>query len=183
MGALLPSPADQQIVAKLFKRFSGANLDALRNLQEDLFDHHHSLHRVSHRLGIWPDVDLLRPGHQVEKKRWYWLLSSNSKKALHHGNKQDIKNALKKAITGPYEAVIFNAVHDDGSHGTRASDPYKLEVTESGAHAPEGKLHMVLTLYCFQEIDPTETGSGTNPSADPTQPDAGVNEGAIPPAT
>jgi hypothetical protein len=111
MGALIPTPNDLEVVAKLNERFSSHGLSALRYYQtatgDDLFaPANRTLERVCVRLGIYPTK---LPGG---RGRWLYFLANILKPASGGVTYSTIQNVLRQACAKPpaVDSVIFNVL-------------------------------------------------------------------------
>src|SRR5437660_1729258 len=107
MGGFIPSPNDQEIVAKLNYLFSGAQLAAIKAFTDKnnkrLFPAK-NLSRVARRIGAYPNTTNDQYGRNP-RARWYLFLEK-----LPTTTKSDINNLLKDA-TDPangYDGVVFD---------------------------------------------------------------------------
>jgi hypothetical protein len=110
VGALIPTPNDQDVIVKLNLRFAAYGLTGLRQWQEAtkeyLFDGNHSLHRVSYRLGLYPAA----PGGQA---RWIYFLRYMLRPASGGKTVAAIKNVLSQALADTeVDSVVFNVLED-----------------------------------------------------------------------
>jgi hypothetical protein len=85
MGGLIPNPHDQNVSGKLDNTFSDPHLRRLRDrihgpraTEPEFFSgspgNPRHLHRISHRLKIWPDGPPPPPDAATLKGRWQYLL-------------------------------------------------------------------------------------------------------------
>ena len=118
MGALIPTPADTSICNRGTFRFSSPMLTELRGHQtrtgERLFDVHHQLHRVAHRLHMQPKFTAFGDQNSTRSRlRWWHLL----RQRLPGPTKDKIKQILQQAIDDndpegkPVYSVTFDVSH------------------------------------------------------------------------
>ena len=93
MGSALPNGNDLEVINQLNNQFTGANLDAIREYvassgDDFLWGSKKNLARAAYRLNIWPTAGT-KP-----RKRWFAFLG----RILSKNNRDDIKDALKKAV-------------------------------------------------------------------------------------
>jgi hypothetical protein len=166
MGSLIPNGNDAEVIDKLNRRFQGARLIGLRkhikDKSDDFFAGGRKLHRISHRLKIFPSTGN-RP-----KGRWYVFLRD----LIGDTNRIAILSALKDALdddkcVGIHFWARFNA----------APNPPDYDVDISPRHPDaNGEYWITITLLCDHEIDPGIPGDFSTPPADtgeklPVQPD------------
>jgi hypothetical protein len=107
MGSFIPTQADQEICRNLTKRFSdqlvpGGGQTYIQQLRshhgrEDLFDGHHHLQRVAHRLAISVTGGPPVPANATSRSRWFHLL----RKLLDPRTTKAINTVLKKVLESP----------------------------------------------------------------------------------
>jgi hypothetical protein len=158
MGAALPNGNDIDVINQLNKQFTGANFDAIRKYvaggDDFLWGNNKSLARAAYRLNIWPTVGT-KP-----RKRWFAFLG----RILSRTNRDDIKDALKKAVQNNTSNVIgvhFWAQYDPSV----AANSYAVVVTDEPADAA-GHIFRKITLLTDHEIPANEAGD-PNPGTDP----------------
>ncbi|MGY4171682.1 MULTISPECIES: hypothetical protein [Bradyrhizobium] len=171
MGAFIPTPSDQQIIAKLNFLFSKVGkLGDLKSFTDrngkKIFPATH-LSRAARRIGAYPDSTNDAHGRNP-RARWYVFLEK-----LPQATKNDINDALVAAIDpiNGYDGVIFNLTHEP-----TGTDPY---VVHGGAgtpgevvRLPDGQIVLLLTLVCDA---PIPTGGGNDRPHSPHDP--GGNSG------
>jgi hypothetical protein len=160
MGAALPNGNDIEVINQLNKQFTGANFDAIRKYvaggDDFLWGNNKSLARAAYRLNIWPTVGT-KP-----RKRWFAFLG----RILSRNNRDDIKDALKKAVQNNTNNVIgvhFWAQYDPNV----APNSYVVVVTDEPADAA-GHIFRKITLLTDHEI-PANEGGDPNPGSDPDE--------------
>jgi hypothetical protein len=160
MGDFLPSPNDQEIIAKLNFLFSGKNLQNLKAFTDkngrQMFPAK-NLSRAARRLGAYPNTTNDANGRNP-RARWYVFLEN-----LPIPTKQDINYLLSDAIGNPgYDGVVFDLTHEptgtppfiaQGSGGTPG------EVVTF----PDGTTILFVTMVCDQPI-PTGGANDRPPS-------------------
>ncbi|GKQ55284.1 hypothetical protein [Bradyrhizobium sp. Ce-3] len=163
MGALIPSPNDQQICAALSNRFSdmhdpnaeAANLDKtmlgsvrFQDQKESglLFSRRLNLARLAHRLSS-------APANQAARLRWFFLL----RRGLPHATKVAI-SAVLNAVMGDssIKQVHFDAVHDSTITTEFELDPNNSHVPQtrnmpSMANPAQNVKTCVMLLRCFYD--------------------------------
>jgi hypothetical protein len=130
MGGLIPTPNDQEICARLNKRFSDlpdphANpqnpektmIGSVRFLDSQegglLFGRNLNLARLAHRLGGVPS-------DQASRLRWFFLL----RRSLPRPTKVAISKVLEKVMGAPsIKQVFFDVVHDGSVAAEFELDP------------------------------------------------------------
>jgi len=156
MGALIPNGNDAEIIDKLNTTFQGAKLAKLRkhihDNADDLFGSGRKLHRISHRLKIFPTTGN-RP-----KGRWYVFLRD----LIGDPNRIQILQAINDAVGDPNCVGI----HFWARYNTKSNPPdYEVEVSPKHPDA-NGKFWITITLLCDHEIDPNIPGDPSDPPAD-----------------
>jgi hypothetical protein len=168
MGMFIPSPTDQELIARLDWAFSETNIQTLRNrstAEGDLFhDTHRSLHRVAWRLDAIPHQPTSMTVPEL-RKRWYAFL----RKGLPSSTDKQIKKALRDALKDSRcIAVKFHAVLDTtaASHhlfvDPATQNPWVEIVPDPGN--PTNVIYSV-TLVCPNES--TDNGAGEHEPPDP----------------
>ena len=158
MGSALPNGNDIDAINQLNNQFTGANFDAIRKYvassgDDFLWGSNKSLARASYRLNIWPTAGT-KP-----RKRWFAFLG----RILSKNNRDDIKDALKKAVqnnTGNVLGVHFWAQYDPNV----APNSYVVVVTDEPADATH--IFRRITLLTDHEI-PANEGGDPDPRKDP----------------
>jgi hypothetical protein len=158
MGSALPNGNDIDAINQLNNQFTGANFDAIRKYvassgDDFLWGSNKSLARASYRLNIWP-ISGTKP-----RKRWFAFLG----RILSKNNRDDIKDALKKAVqnnTGNVIGVHFWAQYDPNV----APNSYVVVVTDEPADATH--IFRRITLLTDHEI-PANEGGDPDPGKDP----------------
>jgi hypothetical protein len=176
MGGFLPSPNDQEIIAKLNFLFSGANLTALKAFTDKngkpMFPAK-NLSRVARRIGAYPNTTNDANGRNP-RARWYVFLEG-----LPGQTKKDINGLLSDAISNGYDGVVFDLTHEP------TGKPPFIQPGSGGGpgevvNFPDGKTILFITMVCDQPI-PT----GGNHDRPPSGHDPGgtqANENAFWPA-
>ena len=156
MGGLIPNGNDAEVIDKLNTRFQGAKLRNLRkhikDENDDFFASGRNLHRISHRLKIFPSTGD-RP-----KGRWYVFLRD----LIGETNRIIILKALKDALdddkcVGIHFWARFNE--------TLNPPDYDVDVSPKHPDA-NGEYWITITLLCDHEIDPSIPGDPSDPPAD-----------------
>jgi hypothetical protein len=156
MGGLIPNGNDAEVIDQLNSRFQGAKLTKLRKHINDNADNFFAstrhLHRISHRLKIFPTSGT-RP-----KGRWYVFLRD----LLGDANRLKILQALRDNVgTDKCVGIRFWA-----RFNTAAKPPdYDVEVVQDAPDA-NGNFWVTITLLCDHEIDPSVPGDPSTPSPD-----------------
>jgi hypothetical protein len=149
MGSFIPSPSDQEIVAKLNFLFSGTTLAKMKTFadkdKKPLFPAK-NLSRLARRIGAFPNTTSDASGRNP-RARWYVFLEQ-----LPSSTKKAINDLLAAATANPgYDGVVFNLTHE--STGT---DPYVASGSSGGAGEvvtfPDGQTILFMTLVCDQPI-------------------------------
>jgi hypothetical protein len=166
MGALIPNGNDAEVIDRLNTVFTGRKLKKLRkHIQDngdDVFGSGRKLHRISHRLKIFPTSGD-RP-----KGRWYVFLRD----LIGDPNRVQILQAIKDAVNDPNcVGIHFWARFGDGI----PAPGYKADITPKHPDA-QGQYWITITLLCDHEVDPQLPGDSSKPPADagevgPEQPD------------
>jgi hypothetical protein len=166
MGALIPNGNDAEVIDRLNTVFSGNKLKKLRRHMQsngdDLFGSGRHLHRIAHRLKIFPTSGN-RP-----KGRWYVFLRD----LIGDQNRLDILQAIKDALSDPgCVGIHFWARFSPGI----PAPGYKADITPKQPDA-QGQFWITITLLCDHPIDPQLPGDPSKPPADngeagPEQPD------------
>jgi hypothetical protein len=156
MGGLIPSGNDAEVIDKLNTTFQGAKLAKLRkhirDNADDFFASNRQLHRISHRLKIFPTSG------QRPKGRWYVFLRD----LIGDANRIQILQALRDSVGDP-DCV---GIHFWARFNTRPSPPdYEVEISPKHPDA-NGKFWMTITLLCDHEIDAGIQGDPSDPPAD-----------------
>jgi hypothetical protein len=162
VGAIIPSPNDQEIVARLNEVFSPTGIKTLRDHQrrsgERLFDANHHLHRVAFRIGAIPTQARARG-------RWYALLRHLLPAATQNAIKRVLQSALDDARKN-VDGVVFGVSHDPSAPNyfiyPDNADPFVEIPSASGS----------TTTYSLTLVTPGEI-QGDGDSPDPPQPDPG----------
>jgi hypothetical protein len=157
MGSALPNGNDLEVINQLNNQFTGANLDAIREYvassgDDFLWGSKKNLARASYRLNIWPTAGT-KP-----RKRWFAFLG----RILSKNNRDDIKDALKKAVqndTGNVIGVHFWAQYDPNV----AANSYIVVVSDEAADATH--IFRRITLLTDHEI-PANEGGDPDPGKD-----------------
>jgi hypothetical protein len=157
MGGLIPNGNDAEVIDQLNTRFQGAKLTKLRKHIHDNADNFFAstrhLHRISHRLKIFPTSGT-RP-----KGRWYVFLRD----LLGDANRLKILQALRDHV-GNDKCV---GIRFWARFNTAASPPeYEVEVVQDSPDA-NGNFWVTITLLCDHEIDPSVPGDPSIPPPDP----------------
>ena len=166
MGALLPNDNDGEVIDRLNKVFGKNGIKKVRaHIQssgDDLFGSGRHLHRIAHRLKIFPNSGP-RP-----KGRWYVFLRD----LIGDQNRLQILQAIKGAVSDPgCVGIHFWARFSPGI----PAPGYKADISPKQPDA-QGKFWITITLLCDHEIDPQVPGDANKPPADggeagPEQPD------------
>jgi hypothetical protein len=178
MGGFIPSPNDQEIIAKLNFLFSGDVLN--KKMKKPFLDKNKqplfpakNLSRVARRIGAFPNTTSDANGRNP-RARWYVFLEK-----LPNATKQDINDLLADATdpqTG-YDGVVFDLTHEPAPVGQPPIPPYIAKGSGGGAGEivtfPDGKTILFMTLVCDQPI-PTTNDTG-NPKDD--RPNIGKDPG------
>jgi outer membrane biosynthesis protein TonB len=175
MGSFIPTQADQEICRNLAKRFSdqlvpsgGAQtyIQQLRSHhgREDLFDGHHHLHRVAHRLAISVTGGPPVPANATSRSRWFHLL----RKLLDPRTTKAINTVLKKVLESPSIAyAVFSTqpaqtVLNFELHPGNTGDPVLALDTN-------GKVFCQVILDCHDDAPLPTPAPNTEP--DPPDPE------------
>jgi hypothetical protein len=160
MGALIPNVNDAEVIDRLNTVF-GKKLKKLRNHMQntgdDTFAAGRHLHRISHRLKIFP-ASGDRP-----KGRWYVFLRD----LIGDANRDQILQAIKAAVNDPgCVGIRFWARYDPGVAGG-----YKTEIIKEPPDPtdPSHQFWVNITLLCDHVIDPQLPGDSNKPPADPNE--------------
>lgn len=182
MGALIPTPNDQEIIAKLNLRFSRSGLNTLRRYQNTSGDSlfggaglpPRSLERVSIQLGIYPTGI-------GGKGRWIYFLQVILKNANNGATYNLIKSILEQAINTPaVDSVVFDVMEDPAAaaQGGANNNYYLYPSNAANVAAPlvsynslPGKPIYLVTLVCPNATDipfgapepPPDNGEPINP--------------------
>ena len=156
MGGLIPNGNDAEVIDQLNARFRGAKLTKLRkhihDNADDFFASSRRLHRISHRLKIFPTSGT-RP-----KGRWYVFLRD----LLGDANRLKILEALRDNV-GNDKCV---GIRFWAQFNTATSPPdYDVEVVQDTPDA-NGNFWVTITLLCDHEIDPSLPGDPSTPRPD-----------------
>jgi hypothetical protein len=160
MGGLIPNPNDAEVIDKLNAQFQGAKLqklrDHIRGTADVFFADDRHLHRISHRLRIFPSSGD-RP-----KGRWYVLLRD----LIGDTNRKAILKALRDAVGNP-KCV---GIHFWARFNTRSTPPpiadYEVEVIQERPDT-NGEFWVAITLLCDHEILASVQGDPSDPPEDP----------------
>jgi hypothetical protein len=156
MGSLIPNGNDAEVIDKLNARFQGNKLKSLRkhinDNTDDFFASGRKLHRISHRLKIFPSSGN-RP-----KGRWYVFLRD----IIGDTNRIKILNAMKDALDD--DKCV--GIHFWARFNPKPSPPdYEVDVSPKHPDA-NGEYWITITLLCDHEIDPNIPGDASDPPAD-----------------
>jgi hypothetical protein len=150
MGSFIPSPNDQEIIAKLNYLFSGtvlANIKKLNDKDKKPIFPAKNLSRAARRIGAFPNTKNDAHGRNP-RARWYVFLES-----LPASTKRDINTLLAAATDSQngYDGVVFDLTHEPSG-----KDPYIAPGSSGNAGElitfPDGKTILFLTLVCDQPI-------------------------------
>jgi hypothetical protein len=179
MGSFIPTPSDQEIIAKLNFLFSGTVLADLKKLSDKdkkpLFPAK-NLSRVARRIGAFPNTTNDTNGRNP-RARWYVFLES-----LPASTKKDINTLLAAAtdLQNGYDGVVFNLTHESTGQA-----PYVAPGSSGNAGElvsfPDGKTMLFVTLVCDQPIP--VGGNNDRPSIGHDPGGTGNNETAFWPAS
>lgn len=166
MGALLPNNNDGEVIDRLNKVFGKDGIKRVRRFTQssgdDLFGSGRHLHRIAHRLKIFPSSG------PTAKGRWYVFLRD----LIGDQNRLEILQAIKDAVSDPgCVGIHFWARFSPGI----PAPGYKADISPKQPDA-QGKFWITITLLCDHEIDPQLPGDARKPPADsgevgPEQPD------------
>jgi len=152
MGALIPTPNDLEVVAKLNSRFSSSGLTKLRDYQRATGDRlfapgaNRTLERVSVRLGIYPTLP-------AGRGRWQFFLQNILKPANVGATYNLIKTVLDTALsTASVDSVVFNILEDPaaGDYYLYPSNAANAAAPQQSNDHPTGKQVYLVTLVCPQ---------------------------------
>jgi hypothetical protein len=156
MGGLIPNRNDSEVIDQLNTTFKDAKLAKIRkhihDTGDDLFASDRHLHRIAHRLRIFPTSGS-RP-----KGRWYVFLRD----LIGDANRIIILKALRDNV-GDANCVGIRF----WARFNPAPNPpnYDVDVSQDNPDAT-GKFWVTITLLCDHEIDPSVGGDTSVPPAD-----------------
>lgn len=155
MGALIPNGNDSEVIAKLNDTFSGRKLKKIRkhiqDNRDDMFGNARHLHRISHRLKIFPTSGPRAKG------RWYVFLRD----LVGAPNQTKILNGIRDAVNDTTcDSIKFWARLDPG-----VPNGYDVQIVTDPA-GPGGTHSVTITLLCDHEIDPSVGGDPSSPPPD-----------------
>jgi hypothetical protein len=163
MGAFIPSPNDQEIIAKLNFLFSGATLAQIKAFTDKngkpLFPAK-NLSRVARRIGAYPNTTS-DPHGRNPRARWFVFLEN-----LPGSTKQSINTLLAEATNAAtgYDGVVFDLTHQK----VGGKPPY-VAIGSTGSpgevlNFPDGKTILFITLVCDDPIanDPPASAGGSH---------------------
>lgn len=173
MGAFIPSVPDNEICDALTKRFSADRIrpsqpltyiQQLKNHTENLFDGHHHLHRVAHRLTVSVAGGASVPAVKKHRLRWFHL--------LHKLLPPETEAAIRKVLM----AVLDPANNIDRAIFSTRPAPiglaFELYPQNSGQpYIPAGTNDCLLILECKVDQPLPDPQPGTE--NDPPDPDNG----------
>lgn len=164
MGAQIPNQNDLNVINKLDSRFSGQNLQRLRDFirgpggDSGFFAQGRHLDRISLRLQIWPDG---------LRSRWLGFLGkllTNQQTAAQDGSTvaEVIRTALRNFVEDDNcTSIQFNAVHDNLPDGI----DYHANIDQDYNNPPVQPYQATILLICRHEIPAGVTEP--DPQADP----------------
>ena len=156
MGGLIPNRNDTEVINELNDRFQDPKLARLRkhirDNNDDFFASNRHLHRIAHRLRIFPTSGT-RP-----KGRWYVFLRD----LLGDANRIKILKALKDNV-GDAKCV---GIRFWAKFNPAPNPPdYDVEVVQDTPDG-NGDFWVTITLLCDHEIDPSVGGDASVPTGD-----------------
>jgi hypothetical protein len=166
MGGLIPNPNDADVIDKLNAHFHGAKLtklrDHIRSKNDDFFARGRHLHRISHRLNIFPGTG---SGHSRPKGRWYLFL----RQLIGTTNQNKILDALRGFVgdnTNASDNLPCVGIRFWARFNPAPNPPdYDVEITQDLPDA-NGKFWATITLLCDHEINPGLPGDADDPTED-----------------
>src|SRR3954451_10420864 len=153
MGALIPNGNDSEVIAKLNDTFSGRKLKKIRkhihDNHDDMFGNARHLHRISHRLRIFPTSG-------PRAKGWWYVFLRD---LVGPANQTKILDGIRNAVNdSTCDGINFWARLEPG-----IPSGYDVEVV-TGPGGAGGQHTVTITLLCDHEIDPSVAGDpGTPP--------------------
>jgi hypothetical protein len=163
MGGLIPNDNDAEVIDKLNAQFHGDKLSKLRkhihDKDDDFFARGRHLHRIAHRLNIFPNSGS-RP-----KGRWYVFLRD----LIGTTNQNQILDALRNFVGDPAHAVDSHpcaGIRFWARFNPAPNPPdYVVDVVQESPDA-SGKFWVTITLLCDHEILQSVGGDPSDPDPD-----------------
>jgi hypothetical protein len=163
MGGLIPNDNDAEVIDKLNAQFHGDKLSKLRkhihDKDDDFFARGRHLHRIAHRLNIFPNSGS-RP-----KGRWYVFLRD----LIGTTNQNQILDALRNFVGDPAHAVDSHpcaGIRFWARFNPAPNPPdYVVDVVQESPDA-SGKFWVTITLLCDHEILQSVGGDPSDPDED-----------------